>query len=199
MPSHDPSPGPTLHVRRATKADLPRIVVIEHESFSAPWPVWMLAQEIEAPDGMCLVLEERGSDARPVVGHPVLAYAGMRTVLDEGHVVTLAVPRDRRREGLGEALAVCLLEAGRAAGITRVILEHRISNLPATKLYEKLGFQRVRLRRGYYTDSGEDAVEAMLSDLDGPESGRRLAGLRAAWEVKHGRPLPHFAQPPAGD
>jgi ribosomal-protein-alanine N-acetyltransferase len=37
-----------------------------------------------------------------------------------------------------------------------IYLEVRISNIPAIRLYEKYGFRKARIIKGYYSD-GEDA------------------------------------------
>lgn len=52
-------------------------------------------------------------------------------------------------------------------GLQYVILEVRVSNLSAIKLYQRLGFEQVGLRRKYYTDTGEDALLMTCHDLQG--------------------------------
>jgi [ribosomal protein S18]-alanine N-acetyltransferase len=53
----------------------------------------------------------------------------------------------------------------RRQSIVRVLLEVRKSNLPAQKLYEAMGFSTTGIRKGYYSDNGEDAL-AMTLELD---------------------------------
>jgi len=55
-----------------------------------------------------------------------------------------------------------VLLAARQQSLTRVTLEVRKSNLPAQKLYESLGFVTSGLRKGYYSDDGEDALAMTL-------------------------------------
>jgi ribosomal-protein-alanine N-acetyltransferase len=58
-----------------------------------------------------------------------------------------------------------LLDDGRRRGITLVVLEVRPTNAEALGLYESLGFRVTGRRKGYYFDTGEDALvmEAALT------------------------------------
>lgn len=80
-----------------------------------------------------------------------------------GHVISLAVLHEWRRRGIGYALMCKLLEAFKREGCNEAFLEVRVSNVPAIRLYEKLGFKKADVLRGYYKD-GEDAF-LMVLDL----------------------------------
>ncbi len=73
-----------------------------------------------------------------------------RTVLDETEILTLAVHPYFRRRGVGRSLVQAILPKG------QVFLEVAVCNNPAAALYEKCGFVKAGLRRGYYRD-GIDA------------------------------------------
>lgn len=88
----------------------------------------------------------------------VVGYSLYWHVVDEIHLLNVAVTIAARRQGIGRALVRELVEHGRAKGATRVLLEVRASNAPALAMYEALGFERFNLRAHYYSD-GEDAVE----------------------------------------
>jgi ribosomal-protein-alanine N-acetyltransferase len=91
----------------------------------------------------------------------VLGYALFWHVVDEIHVLNVAVAPPSRRKGVGAALVSDLLAYGRANGAVKVLLEARASNQPALALYERFGFSRYNVRKRYYAD-GEDGVEMML-------------------------------------
>lgn len=57
----------------------------------------------------------------------------------------------------------CCLDYFLKRGIRYATLEVRRSNMGAIRLYEKLGFRSVGIRRGYYSDTGEDAIVMMLN------------------------------------
>jgi len=82
------------------------------------------------------------------------------------HVVSIAVRRPYRRRGIATALMLEAMRNGREEyGAGECYLEVRVSNEPAIRLYEKLGFVKVGRRRGYYLN-GEDAW-IMALPLDG--------------------------------
>ena len=74
-----------------------------------------------------------------------------------GHLVSIAVLPEYRRKGVGSALLAKTIEVmDRVYNVDAIYLEVRVSNAPAIRLYEKFGFKKVRVWRGYYRD-GEDA------------------------------------------
>jgi ribosomal-protein-alanine N-acetyltransferase len=76
----------------------------------------------------------------------------------EGHVGNIAVVPAYRRRGVARALLDELLGRARSTGVGRLTLEVRVSNFAAQELYRRQGFRLAGLRRGYYRDSGEDAL-----------------------------------------
>jgi ribosomal-protein-alanine N-acetyltransferase len=170
-----------LQLRKAEPGDLPAIMLVENTSFTAPWPEWSLAQELAREDSLYLVAELAGS---------VVGYAGLWVGPDEAHVGTIAVRPEARGQGVAEALMLALLDCARANDSALVLLEYRVSNAPAAGLYDKLGFARNRIRRRYYPDNQEDAVEAILGDLPAPERQEHLAALCRQWEARHGHDFP---------
>lgn len=90
-------------------------------------------------------------------------------VADELHVLNVATDPSLRRRGVGRALLDQALVFARQRHVRLVLLEVRRGNLPAVRLYRSLGFFVMSLRRGYYANSGEDALEMALV-LD-PETG----------------------------
>jgi ribosomal-protein-alanine N-acetyltransferase len=149
--------APPPLARPATAADLDRLLVLEKVCFPEdPWTRGMLTDELTRPGGIFVVLEEPG---RPVVG-----FAIGWAILDELHVLQVAVdPRERRR-GLGRRLMEHL--HAEAARSEVAWLEVRADNPAAIGLYEAFAYERIALRRRYYED-GCDAV-VMRRPLAGP-------------------------------
>ena len=92
----------------------------------------------------------------------VVGYLLSWHVVDEVHLLNVAVALDRRRQGLGEALVRSLIADATVGQAAKILLEVRASNAPAITLYERLGFERFHVRPRYYAD-GEDGVEMMLT------------------------------------
>jgi len=103
-----------------------------------------------------------------------VGYIGASYFRDEGHIGTLAVHERHRRGGIGKALLLVLLEQMRQQGCDCVTLEYRIGNYPAARLYEQTGFEQWGIKRGYYHDTGEDAVEVAIKGLGTSDWGERL-------------------------
>jgi ribosomal-protein-alanine N-acetyltransferase len=137
-------------LRRAGPADTHALSELERAASLHPWSEAQMRAELErsAPDAV-LVLESRGG---------ILAYGAFRMVLDELHVMGLAVRPEARRRGLGRfLLGIALARAGRA-GATRALLEVRAGNTAARALYTECGFVPLGLRKQYYADPPEDAL-----------------------------------------
>ncbi|MEM0356095.1 MAG: ribosomal protein S18-alanine N-acetyltransferase [Desulfurococcaceae archaeon] len=80
-----------------------------------------------------------------------------KLLVKSGHIVSLAVLHDYRRIGLGYALmAYAMKSLYNEYGCEETYLEVRVSNTPAINLYEKLGYEKIRVIKNYYLD-GEDA------------------------------------------
>ena len=131
--------------------DLPEVVAIERATFPIPWTHDNFLHEIERNPFACnrVARSEKGS---------VEAYASTWMVGEELRINNLAVREASRGKGYGETLMRNLMELARQAGCQIATLEVRPSNLAALKLYERLGFREIGRRKGYYTDTREDAL-----------------------------------------
>lgn len=93
----------------------------------------------------------------------VVGFAGLRLVLGEAHLVSIATRDAYRGQGIGEMLLISIIELATKLNASTISLEVRVSNKVAQTLYKKYGFREVGIRRAYYSDDGEDAV---LMDAD---------------------------------
>ncbi|MEI5102134.1 ribosomal protein S18-alanine N-acetyltransferase [Streptomyces sp. PmtG] len=106
-------------------------------------------------------------DGDRLVGYGGLAAAGTdsgggdATAAD---VQTIAVARDQWGTGLGARLLTELLRHATAFEATEVMLEVRVDNTRAQKLYERFGFEPIGFRRGYYQPGNVDALVMRLTD-----------------------------------
>ena len=108
----------------------------------------------------------------------VVGFVGVWLLIDEAHIVTIAVRDDHRRRGVGELLLITAIETALKERQTVVTLECRVSNAVALRLYEKYGFQQVGLRPRYYTDDHEDAYILSVSDIGAASYEHRFERLR---------------------
>jgi ribosomal-protein-alanine N-acetyltransferase len=117
-----------------------------------PWSAAIWRGELSSPYGLYLVIEDRGE---------VFGQIGVRHVLGELHITTIAVKPEYRRRGHARALIGAALAAYPNA--SHVHLEVRPTNVAAIAFYESLGFRETGRRPRYYGD--EDAV-LMTLNLD---------------------------------
>ena len=132
--------------------DLPSVMKIDALSLPRPWSAAIWRGELGSPYGLYLVLEERGE---------VVGQIGIRHVLGELHITTIAVKPEYRRRGYARALIGAALDSYPNA--SHVHLEVRPTNVEAIALYESLGFRKTGRRPRYYGD--EDAL-LMTLNLD---------------------------------
>lgn len=88
----------------------------------------------------------------------LVAYVSVYHVAEEMEIVNLGVHPDTRRQGVGISLLRLALREAVKMGIQKTFLEVRETNRAAIALYEKCGFQLGGRRKGYYPDTGEDAL-----------------------------------------
>ena len=112
--------------------------------------------------------------ARETPAAPAWAVLLTWSVADELHVINVATHPDFRRRGAARALLSEALTRAVRDRKRLVLLEVRRSNLAAISLYRSLGFTTHLVRRGYYADNSEDAIEMKLC-ID-PGTGQILAG-----------------------
>jgi len=132
--------------------DLPSAMEIDALSLPRPWSAAIWRGELSSPYGLYLVIEDRGE---------VFGQIGVRHVLGELHITTIAVRPEYRRRGHARALIGAAL--GAFPDASHVHLEVRPTNVEAIALYESLGFSETGRRPRYYVD--EDAV-LMTLNLD---------------------------------
>lgn len=149
-------PSSCFHIEELKPHDLDEIIAIEQVSFPTPWPRHVFDMELKSPRSYTRVSKMNGT----VVGY-IIAW----NIHDEVHILNLAVHPEHRRKGIGRALLIDCLRYFSNKGIKTAILEVRVRNQDAIRLYEKIGFRSIGLRSKYYSDTGEDAL-VMTLDME---------------------------------
>ena len=138
-----------MTVRNMREADLDRVCQIEEATFSVPWSRESIKKEIcENEQAHYLIAEEDGE---------IAGYGGFWQVLDEGHIMNIAVDEKWRQRGIGETLLREMIAQGKQLGILYWTLEVRVTNRAAISLYEKIGFSSAGIRPGFYEKPKENA------------------------------------------
>ncbi len=134
-------------------ADLDDVLLIEHRAFTTPWSLSLFRSELKHEASHLFV-------ARPDdLPDTVAGYVGYRVVVDEMHIVIVAVDPVRRRQGIAtQMIDQAMTHARDNSGCRRATLEVRVSNIEAQKLYFRHNFAPVGTRPGYYMRPKEDAL-----------------------------------------
>jgi [ribosomal protein S18]-alanine N-acetyltransferase len=147
-----------MTIRRMTKADIKAVHAIEMSTFSVPWPEASFHHELsENPAARYLVAAD---DTGAVIG-----YAGAWMIFEEAHITNIAVREEYRGRSVGRALTEALIQYAANLGVQYMTLEVRKSNLVAQGMYEKLGFEKLGVRKRYYPDNQEDAYLMALKRM----------------------------------
>ena len=190
-------------LRTMIEADIDQVAEIERESFPTTWPRTAYSRELSNKLARYLVVVDPVREYQPPArrkrsllnilhrdtpaGPPaeyVVGYVGVWLMVDEAHIVAIAVKEDYRGLGLGELL---LAEAVQVALDNRqelVTLEVRRTNTVAQALYEKYRFLKVGVRKRYYSDNHEDAIIMSTPPIQSDSYLEHLAYLRERLEQR---------------
>ncbi len=131
------------------QTDLDDVLAIESASFPAPWTRAMFLEEMSNRNAHLAVFKHEGR---------LTGYLCFWAVLDEAHVLNIAVHPEMRAQGYGKAIMGHMESMCRGLGLKRIILEVGRRNIPARNLYRKCGFSSIGFRKKYYTVSDDDAL-----------------------------------------
>lgn len=146
-----------IKFRQATLDDVDAIAAVETVCFTAPWSHQAFYGELaDNPYAKYIVAELDGK---------IIGYAGVWIIFDEGHVTNIAIHPECRGNYYGENMVRYLMKFARACGAGKMTLEVRSSNTIAQALYKKLGFEARGRRKGYYSESKEDAIIMWKDEL----------------------------------
>jgi [ribosomal protein S18]-alanine N-acetyltransferase len=145
--------GSPVFFRSMVPDDLDEVMAIESVSFRHPWSSRFFLEELQAPCARSMLAQVNGK---------IVGYVLFWLLPEDVDIHNIAVHVEFRRRGLGQALLKEVVEQARRRNSSRVTLEVRVSNIPAQKLYESVGFTSKGLRKGYYSDDGEDALMMAL-------------------------------------
>ena len=151
---HEPAP---TELRRAELRDVVHVMDIDAACYPQPWSRPTVVREVTSELRLHLVAQQRFD----LIGHGAIAL-----LAETAHVTTLAVRPDARRRGIGSDLLLGLVRGAMAAGCTGLTLEVRAGNADAMALYRRFGLRPAGLRRGYYGDTGEDAIVLWSPEFD---------------------------------
>jgi [ribosomal protein S18]-alanine N-acetyltransferase len=159
--------APELEIQRMRRRHLRGVMAIERQVYPRPWsPNLFLSEMNDLRSRSYLVAK---------IGRDLVGYGGVMSYGDEAHITTIAVDPTHHRMKIGTRLMFELVSEGIRLGSRAVSLEVRVSNHGAQRMYQRFGFRPVGIRKGYYQETGEDALVMWADDI-------RTGEYRAALE-----------------
>ena len=175
-----------VELRRMRWWDIPGVILLEHAVFPEDaWSVGMFWSELaEAATRYYLVAEEyrSGDENEP----RLIGYAGLLAGIGEAEVLTIAVTPGRERRGLGAVLLTELMREAARRDCDDVVLEVRVDNERAQRLYRRFGFEGVGIRKGYYQPMNIDALVMRSGAVIERFGSKSADGGAGAWTVDTG-------------
>lgn len=151
-----------VRLRPMVAADIEHFMRYEDELFGTEaWTRDSYRAELADRRHRHYLVADQSSDG---AGPEIIGWAGLMVIAETAQILTIGVVAAEQGRGTGQALLEELLAQARRRGATEVVLEVRVDNDAARRLYERNGFLPLRVRRGYYDLGRVDAVE-MKRDL----------------------------------
>ena len=129
----------------AQSDNAPGLEAIERTCFSSPWTAQQFRDSMASGNYTFLAAQQRD----------ILGYMGYYTVDNQAFVTNIAVLPAHRAQGIAHSL---IEHAKKQLAGKQLLLEVRMSNHAAIKLYEKTGFVPTGVRKSFYTAPTEDAL-----------------------------------------
>ncbi len=181
-------------------SDLAQVMEIDQTAFPSPWSTRAYEYELRYNemahyfvarlDPAALARAARGGLwqrlqrlwARPASAPapPLVGYVGYWLMAGEAHISTIAVREEYRGRSLGELLLAFTLQDAARRSAHVATLEVRVSNLRAQQLYLKYDFEKVGMRKAYYSDNNEDAFIMTTPPLHSAAYQEKQRRLRTA-------------------
>ena len=148
------------------------VVAHEREAYAHPWTTGLFLSELARPETRSYIVARAGA---VLVGHCGVLYIG-----DEGHLTTVVVAAGWQRHGIATRMLLYQFADAVRRGADALTLEVRTANTGARELYRRFGFVPAGIRKGYYAETGEDALIMWAHDIASPEARQRRAALDEA-------------------
>lgn len=124
---------------------------LSKECFAIPWTLDSITNELNNPLAKYIIAEDLETNE-------VIGFVGVWIIAGEGDITNIAVNPKYRKHGVASNLLLNLLDICKSLNCNDITLEVRESNIPAQNLYKKFDFKEEGIRKGYYSDNGENAI-----------------------------------------
>ena len=124
---------------------------LSKECFAIPWTLESINNELNNPLAKYVIAQDLSTGE-------VVGFVAVWIIAGEGDITNIAVSSKYRKLGIASNLLIKLFDVCKTFNCEDITLEVRASNIPAQNLYKKFNFKEEGIRKGYYSDNGEDAI-----------------------------------------
>lgn len=138
-----------------TKNDIPEVLLINREDQASPWHYGVYTDCMKVKYD-CFVIQNRSCDE-------ISGYIILKILQGESYILDFGIANEDRRKGIGKTLLQFAIDLSKSKGARGIVLDVKVDNEKAIKLYESMGFKKEHLKKNYYKDS--DAYLMVLKFL----------------------------------
>ena len=188
--------APRISLRDMTRDDVPAVKRIESAAYQDAWPARLFEKELANGFAQYVVAVEETADPPPAgpltalrramfggTHERIVGFMGVWYMVDQLHLVTIAVDPAQQRRGIGTRLLLEVFDLAMEAELNEIVLEVRESNDRARAMYEAFGFRKAGQLLDYYKDNHETAIVMLSGALS--QAGDRIAAIREGLYVAH--------------
>lgn len=152
--------GQRFIFREIALSDIRGLLALEKEVYAGelPWSKTAFVVELKNLAPHRYVLLERGGE--------IVGFVGARLHAEDCHVTNIAVHPRFQGQGIGSFMLRDIFQYAKENKSQQITLEVRISNLDAQRLYRRFGFVSCNIKKNYYTENNEDAVDMIVKMED---------------------------------
>jgi ribosomal-protein-alanine N-acetyltransferase len=151
MPSMTSTQDTQLIFMPMQPSDMRAVMSLEAISHSHPWTQGQFLDSLTAGHWAYCIRPEMTAKVESLSNLPALwGYCILYPAVDELHLLNITIDPVLRRNGIGSRVMQAIEGIAFRQKMSRIILEVRPSNISAVKLYERMGYAIIGVRRGYY-------------------------------------------------
>ena len=150
-------------IRRCVLNDLEGVIEVNERELPEDYPYFFYKSILDNYPESFLVAQ---NDSGKIIGYIMWRVEKTPSLdslrfVNKGHLVSIAVSQEYRKKGIAKSLLSNSMSTIKKYKIHEYVLEVRVSNYNAIKLYEQFKFQIITIKKNYYRD-GENAYYLTL-------------------------------------
>jgi ribosomal-protein-alanine N-acetyltransferase len=142
-----------LNYQPMQEGDLDEVVAVEHTVYPHPWTRANFADSLNQGYEAWVLRSLQGE---------LLGYFLVMAIVDEAHLLNVAVAQEWQGKGLGRLLLNQSVALSRGLGMESILLEVRPSNERAREIYQRYGFSEIGRRKAYYPAADQQREDAIV-------------------------------------